>query len=1296
MGVVAAGASSRDILDYWRISLIDSTQSAPDATAANVDVEPQEIENGHLPAQAIARLFALKAAMATDQDDESDDVVANVALRTFIPEHLHTAAHTRSKPTCALGCTVRVTPKGVITPYASQTAPLIPRSLLAPSGQMQTIGQVAAVDRYLEQNPFNCTTWEQLLIWSDQFWQSITQNRQLPGTVLAEYFTFTPTPPPVGQNTIVNLKQFYDFALEEVSAVETPLLKGFLHGCPIAPTVQPEHRLAQLGAVRGTMNPKFGLSASQSDTMAAFSMLGHGQILAVNGPPGTGKTTLLQSVIATELVRRAIAGGEPAVIVGSSTNNQAVVNIIDAMTEALAAAGTAAWEQRWLPDVESLGLYFPSGGYKPKEGRQPFIAKDGRLLGTEHWQGFPAERERDPDYYWRAHAAWLEQFRLVYQSHAAANVSDAVEVIQCDIKALSARCAALAQAFSVARQSIMQHGGTRVLAQRKKECRTQIDTLTQQIAETTEQKALAQQQLSALTQSYSQKAGAYEATLAPLLASVQDAEAKLKNAKGTEARILAGLPESGFLAAFGAAKKWKNLEILVSETEFADHFLPLVREHSKDAQAWQNAAASLTAHWALEEEQRTNRYTLAKANPPAEIAALIAQKDAAQKAYEALNQKVLQAEQACVQATKTLQSSAQAEHLLAQLVAQLEQIFSQYGLGTETPDKPLAWHLPGWEETTASLDDLLDKTLRYEMFQKALRYWEGRWLNEVETLHRAMAGEEGVAYKFNTGRVGMETMYRRWCMLTPCLIMTTARLPRMMKYYQGREQYHADFIDLLIIDEAGQIPPYQAAPAFSFARKAIVVGDVFQLAPVVTLGGETDKGNAHSTGVYAEFWQEEEAVNPRVVTGLGDGRQTPGSVMGVVQSATAWSSVGADVPGMFLSEHRRCRKDIIQISNDLIYKGKLQPLRPEPAIAPPLPALGWAHVRGECIRHNGSSCNLKEADAIAEWIASNAKAWQHFYKKELDQLVAVITPFSAQKKAVAKALSNIAQKTGQAALKKITVGTVHALQGAERPIIIFSTVSDPQSGTGFLDSSASLMNVAVSRAKDSFVVIGNMDIMNPVVKTPLGILARALFERGQEVEGVQGNWTLPVLPSQVPLIERVSTPNEHTSMMDYALDMAQDGQQVLIVSPFLSQKGALCEAVVSRIKAAVQRGVEVSVVTQRWQRTNREEHQMCVEGLKACGAQCYCIDRIHMKTLAWPGHIAEGSYNWLSVYREHGGKANLDSSWKVYGRRAKQAIEAVLAELAERGVWGGKAPSIEMFRSTDQQRAAQQEGEGAQ
>lgn len=62
----------------------------------------------------------------------------------------------------------------------------------------------------------------------------------------------------------------------------------------------------------------------------------------------------------------------------------------------------------------------------------------------------------------------------------------------------------------------------------------------------------------------------------------------------------------------------------------------------------------------------------------------------------------------------------------------------------------------------------------------------------------------------------------------------------------------------------------------------------------------------------------------------------------------------------------------------------------------------------------------------------------------------------------------------------IKLGTVHALQGAERSIVIFSMVYGPNEvGNMFFDSGVNLLNVAVSRAKDSFIVFTNKDSNAP-------------------------------------------------------------------------------------------------------------------------------------------------------------------------------------------------------------------------
>jgi len=70
----------------------------------------------------------------------------------------------------------------------------------------------------------------------------------------------------------------------------------------------------------------------------------------------------------------------------------------------------------------------------------------------------------------------------------------------------------------------------------------------------------------------------------------------------------------------------------------------------------------------------------------------------------------------------------------------------------------------------------------------------------------------------------------------------------------------------------------------------------------------------------------------------------------------------------------------------------------------------------------------------------------------------------------------------------IDVGTVHTFQGAERKVIIFSSVYDNEDGCFFINKKKNLMNVAVSRTKDSFLVFGDSGCLIGNEKTEAGLL----------------------------------------------------------------------------------------------------------------------------------------------------------------------------------------------------------------
>ncbi|MCD8262438.1 MAG: AAA family ATPase [Bacteroides sp.] len=114
------------------------------------------------------------------------------------------------------------------------------------------------------------------------------------------------------------------------------------------------------------MGFEFPLSISQRKSLYTF-LDGKGKVFAVNGPPGTGKTTLLQSVVANAMVQSVLENGGniPAIILACSANNQAVTNIIESFMRSKTAPGRL--EGRWIPEVEGYATYLPGSTKKEEE-----------------------------------------------------------------------------------------------------------------------------------------------------------------------------------------------------------------------------------------------------------------------------------------------------------------------------------------------------------------------------------------------------------------------------------------------------------------------------------------------------------------------------------------------------------------------------------------------------------------------------------------------------------------------------------------------------------------------------------------------------------------------------------------------------------------------------------------------------------------------------------------------------------------------------------------------------------------
>ena len=256
--------------------------------------------------------------------------------------------------------------------------------------------------------------------------------------------------------------------------------------------------------------------------------------------------------------------------------------------------------------------------------------------------------------------------------------------------------------------------------------------------------------------------------------------------------------------------------------------------------------------------------------------------------------------------------------------------------------------------------------------------------------------------------------------------------------------------DLVIVDEASQCSLAAVLPLAYRAKRLAVVGDPYQLNPIISLSDELLKGIAHGVGFENEDLRH---------TGI---HHKDGSAYVAFEHAAR-----PDKP-VLLDEHYRCHPSIARWFNETFYEGNLRVLTDISDSQLRKRAIYWLDVDGEAARpDSGSWINRAEAEETVEQMG---RVIESGYLS-----VGVVTPFTAQ----ARLIDHLAEtRFGRSFLDdfRFVSGTAHRLQGDERDAIIFSAVlspSMPRSGARWIEKERYLVNVAVSRARRALVVLGH-------------------------------------------------------------------------------------------------------------------------------------------------------------------------------------------------------------------------------
>lgn len=234
--------------------------------------------------------------------------------------------------------------------------------------------------------------------------------------------------------------------------------------------------------------------------------------------------------------------------------------------------------------------------------------------------------------------------------------------------------------------------------------------------------------------------------------------------------------------------------------------------------------------------------------------------------------------------------------------------------------------------------------------------------------------------------------------------------------------------DMVIIDEASQCNTAVSLVPIIRGENLMLVGDPQQLNPVILLDELNNQKLRQKYNVADEYDYRKNSI---------------------YKTFLACDSVSDEV---LLHNHYRCNEKIIGFNNKKYYNSKLKVCSCSAEKEP----LVYVDVKNQYADIKNTA--PAEAEAIIDYAITHK-----------DKTIGVITPFVNQKKLIEEGLR----------LNKITnvvCGTVHAFQGDEKDVVLFSTALTDETHSGtyeWLKNNKELINVATSRAKDKLIVLAD-------------------------------------------------------------------------------------------------------------------------------------------------------------------------------------------------------------------------------